>query len=129
MPPEAEGKINVFELDTHGGSHETSNHMSHVKRLEFACSWNFKRSAYMCICIYIYIYYKYMYSLSEGGTFEFSAITCQYVGYAEIRLLFRATVQIHMFSSSSSPTNSASIRRFGCAPYLHAIQTSSCTLM
>ena len=29
--------------------------------------------------------------------------------------------------SSSSPTSSASIRRFGCAPYLHAIQT--CSLM
>ena len=31
--------------------------------------------------------------------------------------------------SSSSPTNSASIRRFGCAPYLHAIQTRLCMLM
>ena len=31
--------------------------------------------------------------------------------------------------SSSSPTNSASIRRFGCAPYLPAIPTCSRTLM
>ena len=53
-------------------------------------------------------------------TFESFPITCHYVGYADFLHPLRATVHTHMFSSSSPPTNIASIPTFGCSPYLHA---------
>ena len=57
----------------------------------------------------------------QRWTFPSSPITSYHAGYVVFPYPFRATVHHnHMFSSSSSPTYIASIRRFGCSLYQHA---------